>query len=91
MCVVSAVMRQWWPEQSKPWVLPTIQPGPNEIPWPTVQKDPELAWQMLEVLQKLEAIDKRLGLMEQCIVSEPEKENIKAKLREIADIVNAPE
>jgi len=77
MCTVSMVVDQWFPQQ------PT-QPWPNQVPWPVVQKDPELARQMLEVLERLEALDKRFGLLEQCKVAEPEKRRIKAKLRRIA-------
>lgn len=90
MCVTSAVMQQWWPTVPAP-NLPDygkllFQPNiaPNAIPWPTIEKDPALAQQMLEVLKRLEAIDKRLGLMEQCAVAEPEKKKVKAKLRRIA-------
>lgn len=89
MCVTSAVMQQWWPMAPAP-NLPdygklTIQPNlPNAIPWPRIEADPNLAKQMLEVIERLEAIDKRLGLMEKCAVAEPEKKKVKAKLRRIA-------
>lgn len=73
MCAVSMVMETWQAPAS-----------PNFIPWPTVQSDPLLAQRMLEVLQKLEAIDKRLGLLEQCKVSEKDKRAYKAKLRRAA-------
>lgn len=91
MCVVSMVMDQWWPKHPQPEpfdpykTLPQIpQIIPNAIPWPMIQKDPQLAEQMLEVLKRLEAIDKKLGLLEQCSVSEPDKKKVKAKLRRIA-------
>lgn len=89
MCVVSMVMDQWWPKPDKQDFgridLPPLIPGkPNQIPWPTIQKDPDLAAQMLEVLKRLEAIDKKLGLLEQCSVAEPEKRKVKEKLRRIA-------
>lgn len=90
MCVTSAVMQQWWPPSGPAPNLPdygklTFQPNlPNAIPWPRIEADPALAQQMLEVLKRLEAIDKRLGLMEQCAVAEPEKKKVKAKLRRIA-------
>lgn len=69
-----------------PQVDPVPPPNalPNAIPWPMIQKDPELAAQMLEVLKRLEEIDKKLGLLDQCKVAEPEKKRIKAKLRRIA-------
>lgn len=92
MCVVSMVMQQWWPNPgnpNEPFKLPQFPPvdpapPPNAIPWSQIEKDPALAAQMLEVLKRLEAIDKRLGLLEQCAVAEPEKKRIKAKLRRIA-------
>lgn len=93
MCVVSMVMQQWWPkpepfEPMKPVqpipAIPQWPPQPNAIPWPTIEKDPALAAQMLEVLKKLEAIDRRLGLLEQCKVEAGEKKRIKAKLKRIA-------
>jgi hypothetical protein len=68
-----------------------VQPGtapttiPNAVPWSLIQKDPELAAQMLEVLKKLEAIDRKLGLLEQCLVAQKDKKKIKAKLRRIAN------
>ena len=86
MCVVSMVIGDWqhptWP--GNPPAVPGTLPSPNAIPWPMIQKDPELAAQMLEVLKRLESIDKRLGLMEQCKVAEPEKKRLKARLRRIA-------
>lgn len=92
MCVTSTVIDGWrdptWPYQPykhtepvQPWAAP---PGPNAIPWPIIQQDPTLAAQMLELLKKLEAIDKRLGMLEQCKVTAREKKNLKARLRRIA-------
>lgn len=43
-----------------------------------------LAWQMLEALRKLEAIDKRLGLLEQCKFTQAQKRKFKKKLRNAA-------
>jgi len=63
---------------------PSPNPGPNSIPWQQIASNPELAVQMLEILKKLEEIDRKLGKMEQCLVSEPEKENIKQELAKIA-------
>lgn len=96
MCAVSTVIDGWrdpsWPYWRRDHVMPTIPPweplpktpGPNAIPWQQIQKDPELAKQMLEVLKKLEAIDRRLGQLENCKVSAPEKKALKARLRRIA-------
>lgn len=97
MCTVSTVIDGWrdptWPyrnESIQPYMpgpaLPHTQPsipGPNAIPWPLIQQDPALAAQMLEVLAKLEALDKRLGTMEQCKVSLDEKQKIKKALRKV--------
>lgn len=98
MCTVSTVIDGWrdhtWPFQ--PWtrsVIPMIPapphtepvvPGPNAIPWPMIQQDPTLAKQMLDILAKLEAFDKRLGMLEQCKVSAAEKKKLKGRLRRIA-------
>ena len=89
MCVVSMVIRDWqhpsWPDYDK--LIPDIKPfnpGPNAIPWDRINNDPKLAQQMLEVLKKLEAIDKRLDALEQCKVAEPEKKAIKRRLKKIA-------
>jgi hypothetical protein len=94
MCVTSAVMQQWWPPSMPAPTGPDYGridlPPPNAIPWPQIEKDPNLAAQMLEVLKRLEAIDKRLGLIEQCKVAEPEKKKVKARLRRIAKKAGKP-
>jgi hypothetical protein len=87
MCVTSTVIDGWrdptWPlitpHNPLPW-----NPSPNAIPWPLIQQDPSLALQMLEVIKRLEALDKRLDKMEQCAVTAREKKNLKARLRRIA-------
>jgi hypothetical protein len=95
MCTTSAVIDGWrdpsWPYtptvRAFPKIPPHTQPsvpGPNAIPWPLIQQDPALAQQMLDLLAKLEAIDKRLGQLEQCKVSVKEKKALKARLRRIA-------
>ena len=91
MCVTSTVIDSWrdptWPPITphNPFPLnPPLVPSPNAIPWPLIQQDPALAQQMLDVLQKLEALDKRLDKMEQCAVTAREKKNLKARLRRIA-------
>lgn len=91
MCVTSTVIDGWhhptWPpiqpHNPGPFTLP-VDPSPNAIPWPLIQHDPALAQQMLDVLKKLEALDKRLDKMEQCKVTAREKKNLKARLRRIA-------
>lgn len=95
MCVTSTVIDGWkdgtWPYEypkHTDHILKQIpfypQPGPNSIAWPIIQADPTLALQMLEVLNKLGALDKRLGMLEQCKVSADEKKKLKANLRRIA-------
>jgi len=92
MCVTSTVIDGWrdptWPYEPYKHTEP-VQPfpaprGPNAIPWPLIVSDPTLAKQMLDILAKLEAIDKRLGMLEQCKVTAREKKNLKARLRRIA-------
>lgn len=87
MCAVSMVIGDWqhpsWPDYGKMIETPAL-PGPNAIPWDRINRDPKLAEQMLEVLKKLEAIDKRLDALEKCKVSEPVKKSIKRRLRTIA-------
>ena len=92
MCATSTVIDNWthptWPIQPIPHnpVPPgiTIPAAPNAIPWPLIQQDPALAQQMLEVLKRLEALDKRLGKMEQCAVTLEQKRKLKARLRRVA-------
>ena len=90
MCVTSTVIDGWhhptWPplQPHNPPFLPGPVPNPNSIPWPLIQSDPSLAAQMLELLKKLEALDKRLDKMEQCAVTARETKNLKARLRRIA-------
>jgi hypothetical protein len=88
MCVTSTVIDGWrdptWPPiyPHNPTPFPTT--SPNAIPWPLIQQDPTLAAQMLDVLKRLEALDKRLDKMEQCAVTKRDKKNLKARLRRIA-------
>ncbi len=91
MCSTSTVIDGWrdrtwpYPDYGHTYpIQPLPMPGPNAIPWPLIQQDPALAPQMLEVLKKLEAIDKRLGQLENCKVTVKDKKNLKARLRRIA-------
>lgn len=98
MCVVSMVIGDLrgpgWPVGPRhPWEEPTpypwaptgpVNPPSNPIPWADIVQNPDLAKQLLDVLERLEAIDKRMGTLERCAFSEPEKEAIKAALRDIA-------
>lgn len=84
MCTYSMIMGDMW---HPTWpAAPTPQPlnpSPNAIPWPTIVADPRLAQQMLEVLARLEAIDKRLNNID-CKVEKASKKKIVAKLKRIA-------
>jgi hypothetical protein len=84
MCVYSNMMGEWW---HPTWpVTPAPQPfipSPNAIPWPTIVADPTLAAQMLEILKRLEAMDKRLNNID-CKVEKVAKRKIETKLKRIA-------
>jgi len=70
-----------------PVPIPHTSPPPegqNPIPWPLIQQDPKLAQQMLEILSKLEKLDRRMGALEKCKVSKRAKKNLKDRLRRIA-------
>jgi hypothetical protein len=69
-----------WPAAPTPQPL---QPSPNAIPWPTIVNDPKLAQMMLDVLARLEAIDKRLNNID-CKVEKASKKKIVTKLKRIA-------
>jgi hypothetical protein len=84
MCSYSNMMGDmWhptWPAAPTPQPL---QPSPNAIPWPTIVADPKLAQQMLDVLTRLEAIDKRLNNLD-CKVEKASKRKIVSNLKRIA-------
>lgn len=61
---------------------------PNMIPWGTVT--PDLATQLLEIISKLEALDKRMGNIE-CKLQEDEKKAIIDKLEGIANGDSQPQ
>lgn len=73
MCTVSMVIGDW-----------TDRHSPNFLDMYRHPPTPDLALKMLEVIQRLDEIDKRLGLLD-CKVKEPEKEIFIRKLRELAD------
>ena len=70
MCVTSAIIDQW----TNPFT-------PAFVPWPTVS--PNLAQEMLTVIQKLEDIDRRLGQLE-CKMETATKERFKKRLKKRA-------
>ena len=84
MCAYSNMIGEWhhptWPYTPAPAPL---TPSPNSIPWPTIVADPTLAAQMLEVLKRLEAIDKRLNNLD-CKVEKEQKVKITRALKRIA-------
>lgn len=67
MCATCAIIDQW----TNPFT-------PAFVPWPTVS--PNLAQEMLTVIQKLEDIDRRLGQLE-CKVEASVKAKFKRKLK----------
>lgn len=69
MCAVSNVVG--------PWTTPM---DPNYIPWTKQLPTPDTAAQILDVIRRLEALDKKLGAIE-CKLEEAEKEKFKKKLR----------
>jgi hypothetical protein len=67
MCATSMVMDQW------------MRPGSlNYVPFPNI--DSATAAQMLEVIKRLEEIDKRLNAID-CKLDKPRKDGFKKKLR----------
>ena len=71
MCVYSAVAGGW------------MNPGPNYVPWTPSHPDPATAAQMLEILRRLDEIDKKLGAKD-CKLNESEKVAFEKKLQERA-------
>lgn len=69
MCAVSNVVG--------PWTSPM---DPNYIPWKKNSPDPSTAFEMLEIIRRLEALDKKLGAIE-CKLEEAAKEKFKRKLQ----------
>jgi mannose/fructose-specific phosphotransferase system component IIA len=59
------------------WKLPT---SPNYIPPNVIQSDPNLARMMLEIIEKLDALDKKVNAID-CKLQEKEKEEFKQILK----------
>ena len=72
MCTYSMVVDGWRDRQ-----------GPNFIPWTPNYPDPGTAQQMLEILRRLDEIDKKLGAKD-CKLNESEKIAFEQKLQERA-------
>lgn len=70
MCAVSMVVEQW-----------TNPLQPNHVPFHQI--DPTTAMQMLEVIRRLEEIDKRLNAID-CKLEKKSKDSFKKKLRQRA-------
>lgn len=73
MCAVSNVMDSW-----------TNPTSPNQVPWSPLMPTPATAQQMLEVIAKLEAIDKSLNAIN-CKLEASAKKKFKAKLKRRAN------
>lgn len=72
MCAVSMITQQW------------TQPGQlNYVPWTQQFPDPKLAQQMLDVIERLEKIDKALNAID-CKLEVKEKTAFKRKLKQRA-------
>jgi hypothetical protein len=84
MCTYSLVMGEWWHPTwpASPSPAPALS-SPNAIPWLTIVSDPNLAQQMLDILAKLDALDKRLDKLD-CKVEKVSKKKIETKLKRIA-------
>jgi len=74
MCAVSMISHQWTTPQ-----FPS-GPNPNYVPWTQQFPTPDIAAQMLDVLQRLEKIDKALGALD-CKLEAREKTALKRKLK----------
>lgn len=74
MCVVSAVMPTITP-YVEPFFQPYKIPNSNEL---------EILRQMKEIIERLDRIDKALGLTD-CKVEQAEKDRIFKKLKELVD------
>jgi hypothetical protein len=84
MCAYSNMMGDWWHPTWPHTPAPNpLTPSPNAIPWPQIVADPALAAQMLEILKRLEAMDKRLNNID-CLVEKTQKRKIEADLKRIA-------
>lgn len=75
MCTVSMVITDWQ-NPSSPNHIPQWQPS-QPLPYIVT---PDLAAQMLEVLKRLDAIDKKLGALD-CKLKEPAKKKIISQLK----------
>lgn len=67
MCIMSVVVDDW-------------QRGLNQIQWTPTYPDPATAQQMLDVIKRLEALDKKMDALE-CKLKAPVKEAFKRKLK----------
>jgi len=84
MCTYSMIAKEWFPNgpnDPHPYDYTPSPVYPNMIPWNTVT--PDLAKELLEILNKVEALDKKLKKVE-CKLEGEEKAVLVAKLEEIA-------
>jgi len=87
MCVVSNITQPWgnlptYPYPEKPWPKEPPEPWhPKQWPLPPIETiDPKIAKQLLDVISRLEKIDKALGLLD-CKVEKLEKQKIVRRLK----------
>jgi hypothetical protein len=99
MCTVSMIMKDWmnpgspnhiplprWNEPLNPHVVPYVPPFVPKIDQiiPTVPVvTPDLAKQMLDILKRVDELDKKLGRIN-CLLEEQEKEGYIKTLKKIA-------
>ena len=96
MCVVSNIMLPWGQpvNPNAPPYTPPYQPPdpwhPKQWPIPPIETiDPKIAKQLLDVIARLEKIDKALGLLD-CKVDALEKKAIVKRLKKQARRKPAP-
>lgn len=71
MCMLSLVVEGW------------TNPGPNQITWTPNYPTVDMAKQMLDIMVRLDAIDKKLGALD-CLVEAKAKRKLRIKLRKRA-------
>lgn len=69
MCAYSVVVHDWQNKQS-----------PNYIPWTQSWPTPPVAQEMLEIMKRLDELDKKLGAID-CRLTEKEKVKFELKVK----------
>jgi len=92
MCTFSVVTKDWNDPFSPNfipipgWPLKPIDLTPNSVPAnpvPNISVTPDLAKQMLDVLKRIDEIDKKLGRLD-CILNDDKKEEYVKLLKKVA-------